>query len=65
MKRLLKALAKAICPQRCAYCGDVIAPDEFMCEECEEILPRITGDICVKCGRGKKDCDCKNAENAD
>lgn len=62
MKHLLKAFAKALCPQRCAYCGTVVAPDEFMCEECENILPRITGDICIKCGRGKDDCDCKNAE---
>lgn len=62
MKRIFKALSKAFCPQRCAYCGTVVAPDEFMCEECEKILPRITGEICIKCGREKDACDCKNAQ---
>lgn len=62
MKRIFKALSKAFCPQRCAYCGTVVAPDEFMCEECEKILPRITGEICIRCGREKDACDCKNAQ---
>lgn len=62
MKRLFRALAKAFYPQRCAYCGKVVATDEFMCDECESVLPRITGDICIRCGRGKKECNCKNAE---
>ncbi|MBQ7120728.1 MAG: ComF family protein [Clostridia bacterium] len=64
MKQTIKTLLKAFFPQRCAYCGSVIAPDEFMCEECERILPRITGEICIKCGREEKtECFCKKAEN--
>lgn len=62
MKKFLKALAKAFYPQRCAYCGTAIPHDELMCSECGRTLPRIEGEICVKCGRGKKECSCKNAE---
>lgn len=64
MKRILKALAKAFYPQRCAYCGTVISHDELMCDDCSEDLPRIVGDVCIKCGREeKKECNCKKAEN--
>lgn len=64
MKRFLKALAKAFYPQRCAYCGTVIAHDELMCDECAQALPRVEGEICIKCGREEKtECFCKKAEN--
>lgn len=62
MNRFLKALSKAFFPQRCAYCGDVIAYDELMCDECRETLPRIKGEVCVKCGVNKEKCTCKKAE---
>lgn len=64
MKHLLNALAKAFYPQRCAYCGVVISHDKLMCDNCSRVLPRITGDICIKCGREEKtECFCKKAEN--
>lgn len=58
MIRILKALAKAFAPQRCAYCDDVIFPQDLMCEECAASLPRIEGEICVRCGREKDECSC-------
>ena len=63
MNRILKALIKAFYPQRCAYCGKPIAHDALMCIDCEKTLPRIEGKVCDKCGREKKVCSCKNAEN--
>ena len=64
MKQILKALAKILFPQRCAYCGAVIFNDEFACDECKINLPRISGKVCLKCGREeKKECFCKKAEN--
>lgn len=61
MKRVIESLVKAFFPKRCAYCSSVIKPDRLMCNECSKSLPRIDGDVCTKCGRGKKECSCKDA----
>ena len=62
MKRILEALLKAFFPQRCAYCGKVIAQSKLMCDDCKNNLPRISGEVCRKCGVEKKECSCRNAE---
>ncbi len=61
MKNFISALLKSVYPQRCAYCGTVISKNKLMCSHCQNTLPRIEGEICTKCGRGKKECDCKGA----
>lgn len=61
MKKIVESLVKAFFPKRCAYCGRVIKSNYLMCIECSNSLPRIEGDICSKCGRGKKKCSCKGA----
>lgn len=58
MTNFFKALLKSLFPQRCAYCGKVVSADEYACEDCLEILPRIEGEICFRCGRAKKNCTC-------
>jgi len=62
MNRIIKALSKIFYPQRCAYCGKVISAGELMCDECRVNLPRISGEICARCGREKSECSCKKAE---
>lgn len=62
MKQFFNILKKIIYPQRCAYCGKVVSADELMCDECCDNLPRIAGEICVRCGREKVQCSCKKAE---
>lgn len=58
----LKNFTHSLLPKRCACCGEVIPSDCLICSECESNLPRISGDICYKCGREKKTCSCKGAE---
>ena len=41
----------ALFPRRCAYCGKPVAPERGSCRKCEAELPRIKGDICLRCGR--------------
>ena len=65
MTDFLKAFLKALFPQRCAYCGKVVSAYEYECEECRGKLPRITGEICIRCGRMKKDCSCNGEKYFD
>lgn len=62
MIEALRVFVYSLLPKRCAYCGRVIPSNRLMCYECEKKLPRITGTVCVKCGRGKEHCSCKGAE---
>lgn len=45
-------------PRRCGLCGEVVALDEALCEECAA-TKKITGKICRKCGREEADCICQ------
>ncbi len=62
MIEVFKSFIRSLFPKRCAYCGRVIASNRTMCYECENILPRVKGTICVRCGREKEFCSCKGAE---
>lgn len=62
MFKFFEVLFRPFFPNRCAYCGEVIAYDELMCDKCQDSLPRIVGEICQKCGRGKEECNCKKAQ---
>lgn len=58
---MLNRLLTLIFPRRCAYCGKVVSPETAMCSKCAPKLPRISGTICPRCGRNKKDCSCRGA----
>ncbi|MBQ3006242.1 MAG: ComF family protein [Clostridia bacterium] len=62
MINTLKQILFSVLPKRCAYCGSVITSDLLVCAECEKSLPRVTGNVCRKCGRGTDFCSCKGAE---
>lgn len=56
---------RALClffPRRCKYCGEVIAPENEICENCRE-LPVISGEVCFDCGYSKSECSCKNKKH--
>lgn len=59
----LKLFLASVFPQRCVFCGKLIAGDIKICDSCRKSVSRIEGEICPKCGRGKKDCDCRGREN--
>lgn len=46
-------------PNRCIFCGEVIAPFDDVCSKCKKELPWINGEICHLCGSSKSDCYCK------
>ena len=54
----LSALLACVFPRRCLCCGRPVPPDCAVCGECVEVLPRVTGGICPKCGRGREFCVC-------
>lgn len=62
LKSIFELPLFALLPRRCAYCGKIVAADVLACEECEKSLPRISGDVCEKCGREKSACTCMKAE---
>lgn len=45
-------------PKRCKFCETVIDYRETICPECKENIPRISGDVCNKCGCEKTVCNC-------
>lgn len=47
--------------RRCQLCGNIVAFDEDMCEECTN-LKMIEPPLCLKCGCNKADCSCKRAK---
>ncbi len=63
MKRRKNPLLAALFPNRCVYCDTRVQGDELVCDVCRNNLPRIEGEICPKCGRGKKACACRKKEN--
>ena len=63
MKKRRNSLLAALFPNRCVYCDARVQGDALVCGECRNSLPRIEGEICPKCGRGKKVCACRKKEN--
>lgn len=51
-------LVRLLYPDRCTFCGKVIRPYGEVCTECSGNLPKITGEICLNCGREKRFCNC-------
>ena len=51
-------LKKALFPNRCAICGDIIEFDRELCDECLS-AKKIESPVCLKCGCEKTDCICK------
>lgn len=63
MKKFYEWGMFSIFPKHCAYCDALIPGNEFACADCKKNLPRITGEICKRCGRNKSDCTCKGSSN--
>lgn len=62
LKNALKMLSKALFPNRCAVCGEVIELDSDVCENCKK-LPIIKAPLCEYCGASEIDCVCKKHKN--
>lgn len=62
IKNALKQLSKALFPNRCPVCGEVIALDAQLCDKCKE-LPIIKPPFCEYCGASEIDCVCKKHKN--
>lgn len=58
-KDILTFVSSLFFPNRCIFCGELIDPFEFECEECNASVPLITGEICPYCGAKLDDCECK------
>jgi competence protein ComFC len=59
-KKTVERVLFAIFPKRCAACGVVISPVIDFCKECAREVYSVLPPICLKCGRGKDECLCKN-----
>lgn len=62
IKKALIQLSKALFPNRCPVCGEVIALDAQLCDSCKT-LPIIKPPLCEYCGASKADCACKKHKN--
>lgn len=51
-------------PTRCVCCGRLAPAGVPVCETCAHSLPRVTGEICPKCGRGREWCACRGKKRA-
>lgn len=59
IKDIFEYILSIFFPNRCIFCGELIAPFDDMCPSCKKNLPWISGEICHFCGFSKEDCDCK------
>ena len=69
LKKSAYFLLDILFPPRCPFCGDALPPGNLVHKSCEEMLPRVTGDRCRKCGKpvwpGEKLClDCAGTEHS-
>ncbi len=62
MSTCLDFVKYMIYPRRCEICGEVVPISDRICEACTHNTP-ILGEVCFKCGRMKKDCECKSARH--
>ncbi len=62
LKSAFYALLKAVFPNRCELCGEVIELDEKLCDKCKN-PPIIKAPFCEYCGASKEDCYCKKHKN--
>ncbi len=62
LKSAFSALSKALFPNRCELCGEVIELDERVCGKCKN-PPVIKAPLCECCGASKGDCNCKKNKN--
>ncbi|MCC8074247.1 MAG: double zinc ribbon domain-containing protein [Clostridiales bacterium] len=58
LRDALQIMSKALFPNRCPFCGEVIELDESLCDLCKN-LPSIKPPRCKYCGENKNDCTCK------
>ena len=63
MKKFAEWSLFSFFPRHCACCDVRIPGSRMFCEECEKSLPRITGEVCMNCGREKKECTCRKSSN--
>lgn len=61
-KQLGDLLIAALLPDRCAFCGDVIAYNTEICKRCRDKLHRQEKPVCYGCGRSKPHCQCKDGK---
>lgn len=59
LKNLKERVADFLFTKRCRYCGRVIDIRKDACDYCENSIREITGEVCFKCGKEKKKCDCQ------
>ncbi len=62
LKAAARLLSKAVFPNTCKICGEVIELDAELCEKCKG-LKKVASPRCFNCGRAKADCDCKQKKN--
>lgn len=55
---LLYVLKRALYPNRCRICGNIIEFDREFCDDCLR-AQKIESPVCLKCGCEKSDCVCK------
>ncbi len=60
INNLLSSMLFVVFPKRCAFCDRVISPNIYICDICNNTLPRLNSPACSLCGREIKECICKN-----
>lgn len=58
----LNTFSKALFPNRCELCGEVIELDKKLCDNCLD-APVISDPLCKFCGCSEADCTCKKHKN--
>lgn len=61
-KSAVNSFSKALFPNRCQLCGEVIELGRTVCHSCEN-PPVIKPPLCEYCGASKADCFCKKHKN--
>lgn len=57
--RFWRRVAAVLFPERCAACGEVIAPFRGFCETCLPAVPTVGVPVCPRCGLEKEWCTCR------
>ena len=55
---VLEKVAAILYPSRCLNCRKIIT-EKYFCDDCKDVVARITVKTCPKCGLPQKFCACK------
>lgn len=62
LHKIFRVMIRALFPNKCISCGDIISEGEWICDYCHEMAEYVdSSKRCLDCGLEKGRCDCEKS----